>query len=509
MCKRVPTNKAQLQTNTAGRSDLPSLLQRSSGRRDRNALARRGGSHFLLNLLLPSLLFLHFLLHLLTVLLLQLLRLQLRQMTILDLEEHGRQLREPLRIHGRHTVHIFLGRHDQFVVHDVIGRVAEAVERAGRMELARRAGEHVHVGPDALDPRRVEEIGGTNAFPHDVPIVSAGHVLHFLLLHQLQQLVAHAAHAHHGLSVDVVSLAPRHAVLGALPLQENVEVREMVALRDREIGVDVVGFFLVLRGPIEDLPVSLGAESYVGDGQHGHDHDALRGASHLLGHHHHFLQVRVQRVVHHLVAQLAQPARVGQRAQHPQLIHGVRDVVLGRRVHEVEVVQILHAQLLQQQHHVAQIGSLDLGHLVPKRLVHVHVLGVHSEAHARTGSPGATGALVRVGLGHGGDLQRVHSDRRVEHFQLAESRVHDVLDAVHRQRGLGDVRAHHALAEPLGRLFEHQGLLGRGLQRVHGKHQQRIGLLLQLAQLFVHQLQRHCSAPMLRRKRSRYRPDRS
>ena len=31
----------------------------------------------------------------------------------------------------------------------------------------------------------------------------------------------------------------------------------MVALRDREVGVDVVGFFLVLGGPIEDLAVSV------------------------------------------------------------------------------------------------------------------------------------------------------------------------------------------------------------------------------------------------------------
>ena len=259
MCKRVPTNKVQLQTNTAGSPDLPSPLQRSPRRCDGNALARRGGPHFLLNLLLPSLLFLHFLPHLLAVLLLQLFRLQLCQMTILDLEKHRRQLREPLRIHGRHAVHILLGRHDQLMVHDVIGRVAETVERAGRMELARRAGEHVHIGSDALDPRRVEEIGGADALPNNVPIVAAGHVLHLLLLHQLQQLVAHAAHAHHGLAVDVVALAPSHAVLGALPLQENVEVGEVVALRDREVGVDVVGFFLVLGGPIEDLAVSVRA----------------------------------------------------------------------------------------------------------------------------------------------------------------------------------------------------------------------------------------------------------
>ena len=61
-------------------------------------------------------------------------------------------------------------------------------------------------------------------------------------------------------------------------------------------------------------------------------------------------------------AQAGQAAGVVQRAQHPELEHGVEDVVARRRVHEVEVQQVVHVQGLEQQHHVAQVGALDLGH---------------------------------------------------------------------------------------------------------------------------------------------------
>ena len=150
------------------------------------------------------------------------------------------------------------------MVHHVIGRVAETVERTGRMELARRTSQHIYIGPDALDPGRIEEIGGADAFSNNVPIISAGHVIHLLLLHQLQQLVADAAHSHHGLSVDVVSLAPRHAVLGSLPLQKHIEVGQMVALGDREVRVDVVRLFFVLGGTVEDLRRNVEGEPTLG-----------------------------------------------------------------------------------------------------------------------------------------------------------------------------------------------------------------------------------------------------
>lgn len=52
--------------------------------------------------------------------------------------------------------------------------------------------------------------------------------------------------------------------------------------------------------------------------------------------------------------------RVVQSTEDPQLVHGVEHVVFRWRIHEVEEQQVLHAQRLQQQHHVSQVCALDL-----------------------------------------------------------------------------------------------------------------------------------------------------
>ena len=69
-------------------------------------------------------------------------------------------------------------------------------------------------------------------------------------------------------------------------------------------------------------------------------------------------------------------SRVVQGSQHPQLVERVVDVVLGGRVHEVKVQEVVHVQRLEQEHGVAQVGALDLRdgdlqHLVPEGLVRV------------------------------------------------------------------------------------------------------------------------------------------
>lgn len=46
--------------------------------------------------------------------------------------------------------------------------------------------------------------------------------------------------------------------------------------------------------------------------------------------------------------------------QHPKLVHGLQDIVLWWRVHEVEVQQVLHVEALEEQHDVGQVGPLDL-----------------------------------------------------------------------------------------------------------------------------------------------------
>ena len=53
--------------------------------------------------------------------------------------------------------------------------------------------------------------------------------------------------------MEVITVTPRLAVLGTFPLKEDVEIGEMVALRNAEIGVDVVSFFFLFSRAIENL----------------------------------------------------------------------------------------------------------------------------------------------------------------------------------------------------------------------------------------------------------------
>lgn len=69
---------------------------------------------------------------------------------------------------------------------------------------------------------------------------------------------------------------------------------------------------------------------------------------------------------------------VVQGSEYPELIHGVEHVVLRGWVHEVELQQVLDSQGLEQQHHVGQVGPLDLGHRSGQELIFVGALRVES-----------------------------------------------------------------------------------------------------------------------------------
>ena len=91
------------------------------------------------------------------------------------------------------------------------------------------------------------------------------------------------------------------------------------------------------------------------------------------------------------------------------LIHRVEDVVLGRRIHEVELEQILHPQALEEKHHIGEVGALYLGHGGGQQLLPVLALRVEAVALARPGTTGAPRSLVGVRLRHREDLQGVHT----------------------------------------------------------------------------------------------------
>jgi len=75
--------------------------------------------------------------------------------------------------------------------------------------------------------------------------------------------------------------------------------------------------------------------------KHGDDGQNFAAASHFHGLDKHFGKGRIQREFHHFPAHVRQLPRVVQSAQDPQLVHGVQQIVHWRRVHEVELQQII------------------------------------------------------------------------------------------------------------------------------------------------------------------------
>jgi hypothetical protein len=120
---------------------------------------------------------------------------------------------------------------------------------------------------------------------------------------------------------------------------------------------------------------------------------------------------------------------------------------LGRgRVHKVKVHEVVNAELLQLQHHRAQIGPQDLrvrvllqlllvclfriqaegcGPTRPRLSVSARVGGASCPAHhrarafARSGAAGAASTLLRTRLGDGRHQQRLNTNARIVHLRPA------------------------------------------------------------------------------------------
>src|SRR3546814_10698497 len=94
-------------------------------------------------------------------------------------------------------------------------------------------------------------------------------------------------------------------------------------------------------------------------------------------------------------------------------------------------------------------------------------LRIDPVAGAGRNAPASALALVGAGLADRLDVQAVELETRAVALHARQSRVDDIVDARHRQRGLGDVvRQHDA---PLRTQVEHPVLVARGQPRVQRK----------------------------------------
>mmetsp|Transcript_6522 Transcript_6522/g.22449 ORF Transcript_6522/g.22449 Transcript_6522/m.22449 type:complete len:371 (-) Transcript_6522:170-1282(-) len=122
--------------------------------------------------------------------------------------------------------------------------------------------------------------------------------------------------------------------------------------------------------------------------------------------------------------------------------------------------EVVHAQLLQLQHHGAKVGPQDLWVGLLLQVPFEGALRVQPEALARPRPSRPTTPLVGARSGDWGDQKGLHPNTGVVHLLLGEPRVHDIHDAVDRQRGLRDICGHDDL--PAGLSPRSPGLRGLG-----------------------------------------------
>merc|ERR1740124_1691852 len=174
------------------------------------------------------------------------------------------------------------------------------------------------------------------------------------------------------------------------------------------------------------------------------------------------------------------------------LVEGGHDVVLRWWVHEVEVEEVLDAEVLEEEHDVGEVGALNLGDGGLHEFLAELAVGVESEVESWSSTSCASGALVCVGARDGCYVEAVHSEFGVEDFNFAVSAVDDIFDSIHGKTRLRHIRRNDTLPNPLGRRLEYLRLQIRRQLRVHRQHQQRLRILPQL----LHLLRQHGARPL-------------
>lgn len=181
-------------------------------------------------------------------------------------KEHGSELGKPVGIDRGYALHVLFGRQNKLVINHVVGRKASTKQGARRMQVALHARTAVDVLANALQTRRLMEIGRTDTFstalslaealsttfvliffflPDDIPIGTTRNVGHLHGFHDINQLcpyfagLAHRLGMHKVLRTPVIPIAvdtswrdenllrwekmQRRNLLVALPLGVNVQ----------------------------------------------------------------------------------------------------------------------------------------------------------------------------------------------------------------------------------------------------------------------------------------------
>ncbi len=251
---------------------------------------------------------------------------------------------------------------------------------------------------------------------------------------------------------------------------QRVERLEVGALA-LEPGVRLVGLGLLVDRPL----------SRVLDGQGRDDDEHLTGAAEPAGLDDHPREPRVERQPRQGATGCREPPTAPpvpaplfvtdrERAELFEQADPIGDLAGVGRVDEREAGDVAEPERRHLQDDRGQRGALDLGlgELGPG----VEVLfRVQPDAHAGGDAPAPAGALRRAGLADRLDGQSLHLGPLAVAGDAGGAGVHDVTDAGHGERGLGDVRREDdpAPAPPV----EDAVLLGRGEP---GEQRQHLGV---------------------------------
>ncbi len=295
--------------------------------------------------------------------------------------------------------------------------------------------------------------------------VAAGANRHALLGKDLAQLGLDVLDLAHGAGVQEIALAEALPVAGTLEAGVDLEVGEEVAQRVPEGVVRLAGLQLLARG--QDERAAAGEEAR----RHQRLFQHLRIAQERF--HEDAGELRQDGEGEHLPADGGELPLGVQGFQGLQGLDGRKDAGAAGRRDEIEALEVADPQLGHAQHHLRQVGAVDLLG-AEQRPGLVVLAGVQAVADSRACAARPAAALVGRGLGDGHLDQRGGEVLVVVVVHLGQAGVDHRGDPVDGHAGFGDVGGRDHL-DPAGVSVEHPFLLLGGQARVQRQHRQAAG----------------------------------
>ena len=403
-------------------------------------------------------------------------------------EKDGDTYKKPLRTNIGHRPDVLLGGEHELIVDDPVVRARH--RRAGmdhnKLVVLDRL---VHLAVAALAHGNLHEEASQKRAA-DVGVVvlvleRRADQVNVVRLHNTLELGPDVVGARQVAVREEMLVAPTLHVLavglGALVGVVGVEQRQVVAVGVGKLHLHLVG----------TLARVVGAHPYRGDGEKGYDGEDLVRAVELGRRDKHNGKGGVERELGGHTTEARKLTIVVQAGEVVELLQGAHHGLGRRRVHEIEMYQVLDTKLLQLQNSVGQVRPENFRVSLLNKLLLESLLGVKTEAFTGPCTTGTTSSLLSRGLRNRRNQQGLDTRAGVVNLLLAETGVDDVDDTIDCQGRFGNVGRDNdlatrpaTLAQGLGSLFENALLVRRRESAV--KRVDLHGASIRLANHIVH-----------------------